>query len=141
MFVCNDEIIRCYFVLFFSFFVAFFVLVIAEELVRRKKRFLKYINLSACIKIEGLEEEDFFFLIGLLYKKSGNIQGRCIAMKYRFGPFLFVNLQVSVFILFFYFLFSTKDGAMYLSFLLLIAIIYNSYFVIVWSQTACHELK
>lgn len=66
--------------------------------------------------------------MGLLYKKkSGNIHGRSIAMKYRFGPFLFVNLQVSVFLfsVFFYFLFSTKDGAMYLSFLLLIAIIYN----------------
>lgn len=65
--------------------------------------------------------------MGLLYKKSGNIHGRSIAMTYRFGPFLFVNLQVSVFLfsVFFYFLFSTKDGAMYLSFLLLTAIIYS----------------
>lgn len=70
VFVCNDEIIRCYFVLFFSFFVAFFVLVIAEELVRRKKRFLKYINLSACIKIEGLEEEDYFFFDWLALQKE-----------------------------------------------------------------------
>lgn len=59
--------------------------------------------------------------MGLLHKKSGNIHGRSIAMKYRFGLFLIVNLQVSVFLIseFFYFLFSTKDGAMYLSFLLL----------------------
>lgn len=65
--------------------------------------------------------------MGLLYKKSGNIHGRSIAIKHRFGPFLFVNLQVSVFLfsVFFYFLFSTKDGAMFLSFLLLIAIICN----------------
>lgn len=72
----------------------------------------------------------FFFFDGLALqkKKSGDIRGRSVAMNYRFGPFLFVNLQVSVFLfsVFFYFLFSTKkDGAMYLSFLLLIAIIYS----------------
>lgn len=113
--------------LFCCVFCCLFVLVIAKELV--KKSFLKYINQNACIEIEGFL---IFFL--LCKKKSGNIHERSIAMKYRFGPFLFVNLQVSVFLfsVFFYFLFSTKDGAMYLSFLLLIANhLQQSYFVIV----------
>lgn len=119
-----------------------------SEKKEKKISFLKYINQSACIEIEGLEDDFFFFFFDGLalhkQKKSGNIHGRSIGAKYRFGPFLFVNLQVSVFLfsVFFYFLFSTKDGAMYLSFLLLIANhLRRSYFVLVWSQTACHELK
>lgn len=70
MFVCNDEIIRCYFVVFSFFCCFFFVSVIAKELVKQKKSFLKYINQSACIEIEGLEDFFFFFFDGLALQKE-----------------------------------------------------------------------
>lgn len=51
MFVCNDEIIRSYFVVFSLFFV-----LIAKELAERQKSFLNYINQSACMEVERLED-------------------------------------------------------------------------------------
>lgn len=62
-------------------------------------------------------------------------------MKSRFGPFYFAICDFASFhvFTFSYFLFSTKDGAMYLSFLFLIAVSHS--FVIVRSQTARHEWK
>lgn len=132
---------------------------------KKKKSFLEYINQSACIEIEGLEDYFFFlfFWWACFTKKSGNIRGPSVSISISISHevtdlvlfFLFVNLQVSVcfyfiwlfFQYFCYFLiFNKKDGAMYLSFLLMTA--KNHFtnrvtfcFYCFSSRTARHELK
>lgn len=112
------EIIRCYFVAF-TFYVAFFVLVIAKELhpptpppdpptKKRKQKSYSYFNQKCMFRNRRVRRKDLF---DGLYDKSGNIAGRRVAKRYTdLALFYFVNFRVTLFLfsVFFYFLFSTK---------------------------------